>query len=84
MIAACRGRLGMARPYPGRVSPDTLRHQLLYEIHDPTHYLSPDVVANFTSARFEDLPDEQVRITDVRGRVLAISHRRVIEEAVSR
>jgi hypothetical protein len=51
----------------GRVSTDTLRHQLLYEVHDPTRYLSPDVVADFTSARFEDLPDDAVRITGVRG-----------------
>lgn len=51
----------------GRVSTDTLRHQLLYEVHDPTRYLSPDVVADFTSAHFEDLPDNRVRITGVRG-----------------
>jgi hypothetical protein len=51
----------------GRVSTDTLRHQLLYEVHDPTRYMSPDVVADFTSARFDDLPDDEVRITDVRG-----------------
>jgi hypothetical protein len=51
----------------GRVSTDTLRHQLLYEVHDPARYVSPDVVADFTSAQFEDLPDDRVRITDVRG-----------------
>jgi hypothetical protein len=51
----------------GRVSTDTLRHQLLYEVHDPARYVSPDVVADFTSARFEDLSDDRVRITDVRG-----------------
>jgi hypothetical protein len=49
------------------VSTDTLRHQLLYEVHDPARYLSPDVVADFTSAHFEDLPGDQVRITGVRG-----------------
>jgi hypothetical protein len=52
----------------GRVSTDTLRHQLLYEVHDPARYLAPDVVADFTSARFEDLPDDRVRITGVNGR----------------
>ena len=51
----------------GRVSTDTLRHQLLYEVHDPARYVSPDVVADFTSAHFEDLPDDRVRITNVRG-----------------
>jgi len=51
----------------GRVSTDTLRHQLLYEVHDPARYLSPDVVADFTSAHFEDLTGDQVRITGVRG-----------------
>ena len=49
------------------MSTDTLRHQLLYEVHDPARYLSPDVVADFTSAHFDDLPDDEVRITGVRG-----------------
>jgi len=51
----------------GRVSFDTVRHQLLYEVHDPAAYLAPDVVADFTSAHFEDLGDDRVRISDVRG-----------------
>jgi hypothetical protein len=51
----------------GRASTDTLRHQLLYEVHDPARYLAPDVVADFTSAHFEDLPDDHVRVTGVRG-----------------
>jgi len=51
----------------GRVTTDTLRHQLLYEVHDTTRYVSPDVVADFTSARFTDLRDDRVRIDGVRG-----------------
>ena len=51
----------------GRVSFDTVRHQLLYEVHDPARYLAPDVVADFTSATFEDLGDDRVHVTGVRG-----------------
>ena len=52
----------------GRVDLDTVRHQLLYEVHDPATYLHPDVVADFTTARFEDLGGDRVRITGVTGR----------------
>ncbi len=52
----------------GRVDVDTVRHQLLYEVHDPAAYLSPDVVADFTSARFTDLGGDRVEVRDVRGR----------------
>ncbi len=51
----------------GRVSFDTVRHQLLYEVHDPARYLSPDVVADFTSATFDDEGDDRVRVHGTRG-----------------
>lgn len=51
----------------GAVTFDTVRHQLLYEVGDPARYLNPDVVADFTSARFDDLGGDRVRVSEVRG-----------------
>lgn len=53
----------------GRVSAATCKEQLLYEIHDPSRYLQPDVVADFTEAEvIEEAPD-RVRVTGGRGSV---------------
>ncbi|HZJ26436.1 MAG TPA: acyclic terpene utilization AtuA family protein [Acidimicrobiia bacterium] len=62
----------------GRVDLDTVRHQLLYEVHDPAAYLSPDVVADFTSARFTDLGDDRVAVTDVRGRPATYTYKALL------
>jgi len=51
----------------GRVDVDTVRHQLLYEVGDPAAYITPDVVADFTSLTLEDLGGDRVRISGVRG-----------------
>src|SRR5207248_3189905 len=46
----------------GMVTFDTVREQLLYEVHDPARYFSPDVVADFTSLTLDDLGDDRVRV----------------------
>ena len=38
----------------GRISFDTIRQQLLYEVHDPHAYFSPDVVLDMGTLKFDD------------------------------
>jgi hypothetical protein len=51
----------------GRIDEHTVKEQLLYEVHDPAAYLTPDVVADITSARVEQAGPDRVRLTGVRG-----------------
>jgi hypothetical protein len=51
----------------GIVNRMTVTEQLLYEVHDPAQYLTPDVVADITRLTLSDLGSNRVGISGVRG-----------------
>jgi hypothetical protein len=59
----------------GAVNRETVGEQLLYEVGDPAAYLTPDVVADFTSVTLAETGPDVVQIEKARGKPATDSYK---------
>lgn len=52
----------------GRINIPSIKEQLLYEMGDPHEYITPDVVADFTTIRLKDDGENRVRVYGIKGK----------------
>ena len=51
----------------GRIDRHVITEQLLYEVHDPTRYITPDVVLDLSEVALCQEGPERIRLTGMRG-----------------
>lgn len=62
------GILGKAPGTGGAITIGTCKEQLLYEIHDPSKYVTPDVIADFSSVSLKELAPNKIEISGGTGK----------------
>lgn len=59
--------IGKAESTGGLVTERTVKEQLLYEVHDPAAYLTPDVAADISAAQVREVARDRVMLSGVTG-----------------
>ena len=52
----------------GMVTPGTVKEQIVYEIHDPCNYLTPDVIADFSQVMVKEVAPNTVQVSGASGK----------------
>lgn len=60
--------IGKAPDTGGRITLATAKEQLLYEVTNPTEYVTPDVIADFTTVRLQEIGLDQINVLGGKGR----------------
>ncbi len=63
-----RCTIGKADATGGYVTDATVKEQLLYEVHDPAGYLTPDVTADISNATVQTVGTDRVALDGIAGR----------------
>jgi len=70
--------LGKVDGSGGRLDVMTCKEQVLYEMHDPTTYITPDCVLDITAVSFEQVGKDRVQVNGARARPRTPSYKVVV------
>jgi Acyclic terpene utilisation family protein AtuA len=51
----------------GLITLNSIKEQIVYEMGDPSNYISPDVIADFRTIHLEEIGENKVKVSGVKG-----------------
>ena len=70
--------LGKVEGSGGRLDVMTCKEQVLYEMHDPSSYITPDCVLDITDVSFEQVGQDAVRVNGAKARPRTATYKVVV------